>query len=127
MKLNGTKKLTRHLSRMEADVKKAVSETNEEVGEDLAVKSARVCPVDETTLVSSQYDVLVESGMGVEVGYKGDAAEYMNIVHENLDPDVNWSKPGSGPKFLETPFLENRDRYARNIKNAAKKAARKGR
>ena len=86
-------------------MKKAVYEANEKVGEDLAVESARVCPVDETTLVSSQYDVLVDDGMGVEVGYEGDAAEYMWAVHENLDPNVDWIKSGSGPKYLEAPYL----------------------
>ena len=127
MKLNGTKKLTRRLERMEKAIPEAVKAEVKESREHLAIASARVCPVDTTTLVSSQYDVPIDGGMGAEVGYSGDAAEYMNIVHENLDPDVNWTKPGSGSKFLEGPFLENRDRYAKNIKNAARRAARKGR
>lgn len=127
MRLTGAKKLTRRLSRMESNVKKAVSETNEKVGEDLAVKSARVCPVDETTLVSSQYNVLIDGGMGVEVGYEGEAEEYMWVRHEDLDPNTNYTKPGSGPKYLSTPFLENKGRYAKQIKTAAGKAARKGR
>ena len=126
MKLVGAKKLTRRLERMEEAIPEAVKAEVKESREHLAVESARVCPVDETTLVSSQYDVPTDGGMGAEVGYR-DEEDYFRIVHENLDPEVNWQKPGSGPKFLEVPFVENRDRYARNIKGAAKKAARKGR
>lgn len=125
MRLIGAKKLTRRLGRMEKAIPEAVKAEVKESREHLAIESARVCPVDETTLVSSQYDVPADGGMGAEVGYGGAAAGYMNIVHENLDPDVNWTKPGSGPKFLETPFVQNRDGYAKNIKGAAKKAARK--
>ena len=127
MRLTGAKKLQRRLERMGKAIPAAIKEEVKESREHLAVASARACPVDTTTLVSSQYDVPVDGGMGAEVGYGGEAADYMNIVHENLDPDVHWTKPGSGPKFLETPFVENRDGYARNIKNAARKAARKGR
>ena len=127
MKLVGAKKLARRLERMEKAIPAAVKEEVKASREHLAVESARVCPVDETTLVSAQYDVPLDGGMGAQVGYGGDASDYMNIVHENLDPNVNWTKPGSGPKFLETPFLENRHRYAKNIMGAAKKAVRRGR
>lgn len=127
MKLTGAKKFQRRLERMDKTIPTAVREEVKASREHLAIASARVCPVDETTLVSSQYDVSTNDGMGAEVGYGGEASDYMWAVHENLDPNVHWSKPGSGPKYLETPFLENRDEYAKNIKDAAKTAARKGR
>ena len=126
MRLVGAKKLTRRLERMEKGIPAAVKAAVKESREHLAVESARVCPVDTTKLVSAQYDVPLDGGMGAEVGYR-DEEDYFRIVHENLDPDINYTKRGSGPKFLETPFLENRDRYAKNIKGAAKKAARRGR
>ncbi|QIN79599.1 hypothetical protein GBA65_14920 [Rubrobacter marinus] len=126
MRLVGAKKLTRRLERMEKGIPAAVRGEVKASREHLAIASARVCPVDTTRLVSAQYDVPTDRGMGAEVGYR-DEEDYFRIVHENLDPDVDWQKPGSGPKFLETPFAENRDRYAKNIKGAARKAARKRR
>lgn len=40
-------------------------------------------------------------GAGVAVGFGGEAAPHALAVHENLDPGVDWSPPGTGPKFLE--------------------------
>ncbi len=35
---------------------------------------------------------------------KGNIAPYNVRVHEWLDPNIKWTKPGSGPKFIEKPF-----------------------
>ena len=35
---------------------------------------------------------------------KGNFAPYNVRVHEMLDPNVRWTKPGTGPKFIENPF-----------------------
>ena len=41
----------------------------------------------------------------VLVGYGGVQAPYAVYVHENEDPDINYTKVGTGPKFLsEAPF-----------------------
>lgn len=41
------------------------------------------------------------------VGEIGFTARYAIWVHENVDPDVEWTAPGTGPKFLERPLLES--------------------
>jgi hypothetical protein len=56
------------------------------------------------------------AGPFVEVGFDED---YALPVHEMLGDDVNWSEPGTGPKFLENPWNENKRRYAEHIKRAA--------
>jgi hypothetical protein len=38
----------------------------------------------------------------------GSNVEYAAAVHENLDPNVQWSARGTGPKFIERPLQENR-------------------
>ena len=41
---------------------------------------------------------------GAEIFYGGDAP-YAMVVHEDMSAK-NWSTAGTGPKFLETPFLK---------------------
>lgn len=38
---------------------------------------------------------------------KGNIAPYNARVHEMLDPSVNWTTPGTGPKFIENTFKNN--------------------
>jgi len=38
----------------------------------------------------------------------GFSAEYAVYVHENMEPAVNWGRPGSGPKFFEAAFKRNK-------------------
>lgn len=40
------------------------------------------------------------------VGFGGAAAPYAVVVHENVDPSINYTEPGTGPKYLEIPTLE---------------------
>jgi len=47
------------------------------------------------------------------IGYGGPAIRYARHVHENMNPNVRWSKPGTGPKYLEIPFLRNVARFER--------------
>jgi hypothetical protein len=51
-----------------------------------------------------------------EVGF---SASYAAIVHA-MPEDNDFTTPGTGPRFLEIPFLENRDEYTRRIKDAAR-------
>ena len=41
------------------------------------------------------------AGLAAAVGFGGGAAAHALAVHENLDPAVDWSPPGTGPKYLE--------------------------
>lgn len=47
----------------------------------------------------------------------GSNTEYAAAVHERLDPTVNWSARGTGPKFIETPLRENRDQWIAMIRS----------
>lgn len=44
----------------------------------------------------------------VALGYTT-AADYAPYVHERTDPKVQWSRPGSGPKWFEEALRRNMD------------------
>lgn len=50
----------------------------------------------------------------------GFSANYAVYVHENINPDVKWGRPGSGPKFFEAHIKRNKDKVIRIIQNHAK-------
>lgn len=63
---------------------------------------------------------------GSEVGF---SAPYAYIVHElgiefYKGYDINWSTPGTGAKYLEKPFVANKGRYAKYVKDEARRALR---
>lgn len=48
------------------------------------------------------------------------SAKYAVRVHEMPDEGVNWSKPGTGPKFLERPLFENANKFLEYIRRGGK-------
>jgi hypothetical protein len=120
MRVEGLDRLQAKLRRAETSVGSGVEKRVREAGEDLLSRSVPVTPLDESTLrqsgnVQPQTGVFRDfGGVYVTVGFD---AEYGWAVHETLD--ANWSTPGTGGKFLESPFAENRDRYINFIKDGA--------
>jgi hypothetical protein len=61
------------------------------------------------------------------IGAGGNAAPYALIIHEKLGTSVNWSTPGTGPKYLENPIRELLpkldDRVSVELQKEIKKAA----
>lgn len=94
-------------------------------GEEVMAASKEVVPVDSGTLMSTGY-VTPSEQQGDEIlvtlGYGGPAAPYAGIVHENLDPHVRWTRPGSGPKYLENPLKERQDGLPDRMAEAFKEA-----
>jgi hypothetical protein len=100
--------------------------------------SKEVCPMDTGALVNSgqvgrhtapgvmpmemAYDTEDGAGVAVDVGYGDTATDYALAVHENLEPGVNWTRPGSGPKFLENPLKERQDQLPGRCAEAIRKA-----
>ena len=50
----------------------------------------------------------------------GFTANYAWFVHEMIDPDINWKRPGSGPKFLEAHLKANQKEILDIIKKEIK-------
>ena len=65
-------------------------------------------PVDLGNLKASwqTHPIVQGKNHGLLMGF---SANYALWVHEMLDPGIKWSKPGSGPKFLEKAIIANHD------------------
>lgn len=57
----------------------------------------------------------------VDVGFNTD---YAAAVHE-MPRTTHWSTPGTGPKFLESKLIKNKDKYAKNVADNIKREAGK--
>jgi len=61
----------------------------------------------------------VTSGaLTLEVGFN---TEYASFVHE-APSNLDWSEPGSGPKFLSSKLSWNRDKYMKLLADKVKEA-----
>ena len=54
---------------------------------------------------------ILKGEVTIELGFD---AEYAAIVHE-MPSNVNWTMKGSGPKFLETKLIKNKEKYMAEI------------
>lgn len=110
LKVTGTKQLRAALKRAgEAGLRAAAGGLYQEAEQIMTVSKERYCPRDFSNLMNSghvQPPEISGSKVTVELGYGGPAAEYALIVHEWLDPNVHWSVPGTGPKYLEKAVME---------------------
>jgi hypothetical protein len=78
-------------------------------------------PIDTGNLRASWFAVPLEKsafsrsyGPVVKCGFKADYALY---VHEMLNPDINWTRTNSGPKFFEYAVKRNRDAVLKIIRD----------
>ena len=55
--------------------------------------------------------------ISVEVGFNTD---YAATVHE-MPETTQWSTPGTGPKYLESKLIRNKEKYAKSVADAIKK------
>jgi len=61
----------------------------------------------------------IEHGaISVELGFNTDYAAY---VHE-MPKSTHWTVPGTGPKYLESKLLRNKEKYAKHIADEIKEA-----
>lgn len=99
-----------------------VEATVNRCGEHLLQESVPLAPKETGDLrgSASSQPYPAPSGPGVEVGYD---TEYAFVQHERLDYDHDEGQA----KFLEQPYLENKERYEKAIKQAAIKQVRGGR
>lgn len=153
LKLNGLKELAEKLKAAPARVRSEVMNELYLFGEEVMGASKLIVPVDTGTLEGSghvecpelgiagnyQFDpVTAEEGV-VAIGYGGPARNYALYVHEALEgphpinPNwswarkgrVDWTRPGSGPKYLERPLREKLPDLPGRLKNRVTAAFKK--
>lgn len=89
-------------------------------GEHLKGKVIDVTPMDTGELRRSIYiKKATANNLTVEVGSSGAIAPYNVYVHEI--PKINYTTPGTGYKFIERPFHEEKDKIKTFIKTEVKK------
>lgn|SRR2546428_3976434 len=105
-----------------------IARTMREWGEEVMTASKRVVPVGETGNLMNSGHVegpdLKAATLELLLGYGGPAVTYAKAVHENLNPNVHWKRPGSGPKYLERPFTEKLPELEGLLQAALNEAAR---
>ena len=87
--------------------------------------SQQVVPVKQGILMNSGYVTPPEQQgdlISCTIGYGGAASDYAAKVHEMMDGHVHWTRPGSGPKYLETPVKAKQDQLPERAANAVRKS-----
>jgi len=131
LRVDGADRLISKLGAMPGRVEGEVKRTLPRIGADLQGKSQRVAPMRESDLRAHAFFRLIP-GLGVEVGYEGlpyiipqHEGGWLNHMGKNGPVDIeNYTTPGTGDKFLERPFMENKPRYKDAVKDAARKGVR---
>jgi hypothetical protein len=109
-------KLEAAASNLPKNVGAALYQFGEQV---MAVSKERV-PVDTGRLMSTGYVTLPEQQGNSIIVTLGYATDYALQVHEDMDPRTHWTRPGSGPKYLENPLKEAQGELAGDIGDAVK-------
>lgn len=150
--IQGLKELIGRLNGAGQRARKEAENELSHIGEEVMAVSQQRVPWDEGTLATSKHvDEPEQEGQttSVRLGYGGDAAAYALYVHEALEgarspsPNwswtkhsmgfipkhgesyssaIHWSRPGSGPKYLEQPLNEKKDDIPPRILDAYKNA-----
>jgi hypothetical protein len=118
IELDGGDKLLRLFDKTKGTpLAQALSQALYMTGHEVLNRSKELVPVD--------FGILRDSGqvhnpkvsadrVEVQISYGGAAAPYALIVHEDMRPK-NWSKPGTGPKYLEKAVTEFAPKFIRLV------------
>ena len=131
--VNGTDRLNRKLLAMPGKIDEEVVDELKEIGRDLQGRSVPAAPVDTGALRGSAFHEVTRGGNGptLTVGFEG--LPYIIVQHERgwrnfmgrYGPkDIEEYHRGGGEKFLERPWLENKARYKRGLRDAVRRGVR---
>lgn len=127
--ISGLTNLIDLLEKAPGRMRKEVSTELYRFAEEVMNDSKQIVPVDTGALMSTgKVMPPVDNGNQIDVtlGYGDESVDYALIVHEELQSPsgnpINWMRPGSGPKFLETPLKAKQDQLPGRIVDAVKKA-----
>jgi len=107
IEIKGVEFVLRKLKTVAKEYPEAMGAALYQEAEIIMAKSVQYCPVDTAALIMSRYigrPKADSQGINVVMGY---GKKYAIYVHE-MSGAVNWTKPGSGSKFLERAIDESR-------------------
>ncbi len=125
MSLDGLQELIARVERAREDLLWNAGRAAYQLAEEIMTDSKEIVPVDKGILMNSGYvpaPVVQGSLITVELGYGGAAAPYAATVHEMMDGHVHWTRPGSGPKYLETPFKAKQGLLPERVADSARES-----
>lgn len=123
LSVKGIDKLKERLA-ASGPVRKSVASELFIFAEEVMAASKEVVPVDTGALMATGHvELPVEDGdvVTVTLGYGDTAVGYALYVHEDMSPTTKWTRPGSGPKFLENPLKERLDSLPGRLLDAYKR------
>lgn len=122
--------LDKFSDKMMRDARQEVSKELYQFGEEIMADSKAVVPVDTGALMNTgQVTLPQETDDGVievTVGYGDTATDYALYVHEELQAPsggtIKYTRPGSGPKYLENPAMAKAPELPGRIRDAVMRA-----
>lgn len=122
-KINGKDVLEAKVSAAIQNAGPAVAQALYMFSEGVMTASKRVVPVETGALMNTgrvNPPEITGNKATVTMGYGSESVGYAMYVHENLNPGVNWTRPGSGPKYLENPLKARQNKLPGMIAQAIK-------
>ncbi len=115
VKVRGLKEVRRRLNKELDFMDDGIRKGLQAAGIFIKAESKEVAPHDLGILINSAYCSTGKTAKGwtLRIGY---TAKYAPYVHE-MPASNNFSKPGTGPKFLFNPIIENQNTILRIIQN----------
>ena len=123
MSIQGMDAFIAKLNQAKQAVVKGASRGMYRWAESVMTESKQIVPVDSGALMNTgkvMIPVVQGNQITVELGYGDEAVGYALIVHEMIGDSpgshkdvkhpiaphpIKWTRPGSGPKYLERPFV----------------------
>ncbi len=119
-KLEGMEIVLRRMAEVAEQYPEAMAAALYQEAEAIMTKSVAVCPVDTSALLQSRFVGRPQKdreGFSVKLGY---GKSYAIYVHE-MPSAVNWTRPGSGSKFLIRPVDEAQRGFAPRLSRRMRK------
>lgn len=128
-KIEGLDEFIALLNQAKKELPKAIEATLYQFAEEVMADSkADYVPVDTGALMNTGKVMPLQtdnSSCTVELGYGDESVGYAAIVHEELmspkGNPINWTRPGSGPKYLSRPLEAKQDQLPQRIIDAVTK------
>ena len=128
-KIEGLDKLKDLLTAGRTKMRDGIKQAMYQHAEEVMAASKEIVPMKTGALMNTgkvMPPVETRTSISVDLGYGDEAVDYALIVHEELDSPkgnpIHWTRPGSGPKFLERPFNEKSAELPQKIVDAVKAA-----
>lgn len=125
-KIDGLEDLIQKLKTGKQRFRENAAKEMYQFAEEVMTDSKEVVPVKTGALMNTGKvfpPVEDATSITVDLGYGDESVDYALIVHEELQSPkgnpINWTRPGSGPKYLQNPFDAKSDQLAPRIAKAA--------